>query len=545
MTGERRQDLLIFALVISVAAHVGLMAYMRSQVMAEVAAGQYKPRSRGPMVVKDPEAGAPPLAVEAFEDILPQKESPDAEVDSLMPSLERISVDSELPLSDVPQFSAPELALAAVPDLAVAPFLSEKIHVDEGVSSFSTPISEDVSFSVPKRISSDDKPISDETDLVMFTSPTFAPAPAEDSPFEGPPADDIADISEIAEKKVSGSGYVPATEVLPSVDEKIVEQEKAAVRDLLDVSEAAGLENVVGVSATSAQSGDWVYFKVVVEATKDLETVPKDLVVLLDASGSIGNDRLDSCRNAARAILRSCTNSGDRFNLVAFRNKFSYAFKNWQECDKESFAKADKWLGNLTAHGRTDVFDVIRSVLTLPRDPARPLIALVVTDGDANSGVKETSQILSKFSALNDGLISVYMYGVKASANRELIDVLTHGNRGESFIFGGRRWNAGSGIEGLSMRFRDPVLTDLRLVFTAGTKAETYPRLLRNLYRGEALPIYGRIPKGKSRIAFSIKGLNGLKPYEGFFELDLSKTEFDSSLPGEWRTELEIDEKLR
>ena len=246
-----------------------------------------------------------------------------------------------------------------------------------------------------------------------------------------------------------------------------------------------------------------------------------------------------------KEILRSAFNTGDRFNIVAFRNSYSYAFRRWQECDRESFAAADKWLANLSAHGRTDVFGTIRSVLTLPRDPARPLIALVVTDGDANSGVSDTAQILSKFTDLNDGLVSVYMYGVKESANRELIDVLTHGNRGESFIYGGLRWKAGSGIEKLSDRFRDPVLSDIRVGFTADSGAEAYPRLLKNLYRGDVVTIVGRVPKGRGEVAFSLKGLNGRKPYEAFFKVPLGRIASDPSLAGAWAEEAAIDAKLK
>jgi hypothetical protein len=332
---------------------------------------------------------------------------------------------------------------------------------------------------------------------------------------------------------------------MPSVDVKVVEAEKKAVRDLLDVRGAQDLETFVSASTDSAQEGDWTYFRVTFEPSADLQTVPKDVVVLMDASGSIGRDRLASCRNAARKILRSCTNTGDRFNLVAFRDRFSYAFKTWQECTKDSFEKADAWLDKLAAHGRTDVFATIRSVLTLPRDPARPLIAMVVTDGDANAGVSDTARILSKFTALNDGLVSVYMYGVKEGANRELLDVLTHGNRGESFIYGGVRWNAGSALEGLAEKFRDPVLSDLRVVFTAGSKAEVYPQRLKNLYRGEKVDLVGRVPAGEKEVSFSIKGLNGSKPYEGFFTVPLANATFDAALPGTWRSEAAIDRKLR
>ena len=191
------------------------------------------------------------------------------------------------------------------------------------------------------------------------------------------------------------------------------------------------------------------------------------------------------------------------------------------------------------------MFASIASVLTLPRDPARPLIALVVTDGDANEGVSETAEIISKFSALNDGLVSVYMYGVKASANKELIDVLTRGNRGDSFIFDGWRWKAGSEIETLAERFRDPVLSDLRIVFASGCPAEVYPRLLKNLYRGESVEIAGRVPEGVGEVSFSLKGLNGRKAYESFFKIPLASAAEDATTASAWNEEKAIDGKLR
>ena len=136
------------------------------------------------------------------------------------------------------------------------------------------------------------------------------------------------------------------------------------------------------------------------------------------------------------------------------------------------------------------------------------------------------------------------MYGVKGTANRELIDVLTHGNRGESFIFDGNRWQAGEGIEGLSNRFRDPVLTDLRVVFAAGSKVEAYPRLLKNLCRGESVEIVGRAPAGTEEISFSLKGLNGDTAYEGYFRFALGAAARDDALPGEWAADKAIDERL-
>ena len=298
------------------------------------------------------------------------------------------------------------------------------------------------------------------------------------------------------------------------------------------------------MSATSAASGGWAYFKLKLSPGDGLRSVPKDVVVLFDASASIANDRLRSCREAAREALRACMNTGDRFNLVAFRDDFEYAFRMWRPCDAAAYADADKWMEGLAAHGRTDVFGSIASVLKLPRDATRPLIAFVITDGDANSGVSATSRIISRFTALNDGLVSIYMYGVKKTANRELIDILTHGNRGEGFIYGGDRAQAGSAIGAMAAEFRDPVVSDLRMIFTAQSRAEAYPVRLKNLYRGQSVEVTGRVPEGVNEVAFSLKGLNGAKACEGFFKVDLSAAKFDPSLPAAWERERRADAAL-
>ena len=550
MTSERRQDVILLALVFSVAAHIGLMYYMRPQVMAQVAAVTHHMRPRGPVQVREapPDEASEALKMENVEDTEALRDSPAAVAEGPAPGVSGLDSPVDAPIAALaPELDAAALALP-VPQSDIAPVMSEMLKVESRQEDLSPIATGDdgrradvaAKDAAPPPIEDDAKPQAEMVEDI--------PVPV----FEDvePPQPDLSAETEraaFAELPVKDrkDAFSPEKEVMPSGDVKVVEAEKKAVRDLLDVRGAQDLETFVSASTDSAQEGDWTYFRVTFEPSADLQTVPKDVVVLMDASGSIGRDRLASCRNAARKILRSCTNTGDRFNLVAFRDRFSYAFKTWQECTKDSFEKADAWLDKLAAHGRTDVFATIRSVLTLPRDPARPLIAMVVTDGDANAGVSDTARILSKFTALNDGLVSVYMYGVKEGANRELLDVLTHGNRGESFIYGGVRWNAGSALEGLAEKFRDPVLSDLRVVFTAGSKAEVYPQRLKNLYRGEKVDLVGRVPAGEKEVSFSIKGLNGSKPYEGFFTVPLANATFDAALPGTWRSEAAIDRKLR
>ena len=543
MTKERSEEVVLIAMALSVALHALLMIYAKPKVMTHVAAGVERVGRRAPMKVVSEPLRDRAVTMDSLADIEAAKAAPDAKEESLVaaPGLEgtdgaRAALDAVAAVSEVVDGVKPKAEDAHRFDeksLKLDDRGAAKIPVVEIAVPASLPGTQAGGFAP---IAAPAAPSAAEARFEVAAS--AAPVPKIESPAGELPKEE-------KREEAAGDAFTPSEEVFEKVDERIVEREKAAVRELVDAPDAEEFAKFVNVAVSAASEGPWTYFKVMFSPRHELQTVPKDFVVLIDASGSIGKDRIKSIRSAAGEILRSATNSGDRFNLVAFRDRYSYAFRSWQECSGESFARADKWLANVAAHGRTDVFATISSVLTLPRDPARPLIALVVTDGEANSGISSTTEILSRFTALNDGLISVYMYGVKSSANRELIDLLTRGNRGESFVFGGSRWRAGSGIEGLSERFRDPVLSDLRVVFSSGTQAEAYPRRLRNLYRNGTLELMGRVKAGTGEVAFSIKGLNGKRAYEGFFRLPLATAASDSSVIAKWRAEQQLDMKLK
>ena len=548
MKGGIKTDLLIAALVVSIAVHIGLMIWAEPKVMTHVAQRITRSVRRGPMTAKRAQPPEDPIKFEIVQDLPAQKEAPEVEEDVVAaPSPELLAPVQAAALPVPTAIEAPKILErlrpeADAPVIPVAAKVVESMDNPDAVAAMPLDIFVPITEIIGSSSAAGAPPVEMEFDAPEIEAPVMDIVDEEVAEPE-PPEKMLADDEE---KKGDDKGdFTPLEEVMGEVDEAVVAQEKEAVRELVDSETATEMSEAVDVALKSCLGDDgYTYFEVVLTPKEGLMAVPKDVVVLLDASGSIGDDRLSSCRKAARAIMRSCMNTGDRFNLVAFRDKFSYAFRTWQECNAESFKKGDAWLNKQVAHGRTDVFATISSVLTLPRDPKRPLIALVVTDGDANSGVRGTSDILSKFSNLNDGLVSVYMYGVKASANRELIDVLTRSNRGESFIFDGWRWKAGSEIENLSKRFRDPLVTDLRVVFPASCQAEAYPTLLRNVYRGNTVSFVGRVAGHPDSVAFSLKGLAGETAYEGFFRLPLEGSAQDATVPERWRSEHLIDIKI-
>jgi Mg-chelatase subunit ChlD len=551
MKRDGLDEILFVAIVLSIIAHIGAMFYVRPRVMTSIASGVAKIEKRQPMRVTRDLPQPPPVRIEAVKDVDALKDAPEA-AGMAAHALEDVVVENEK-FTATPEVDHP--TVAQLDPLESVSFDIKPISIDKSSHSLSIPIE---SIETPKVSSEILSPaqLRQDRDVLNAAAPVlaapgldemqlFSPGRIDENTKIGRDLDDGQKKND--EKKVLEENLAKMQEeIREKVDEKIVETDKAAVKSLIDGGDAEELAKFVNTTMSSAKKDGWVYFKAMIAARSDMQVVPKDFVILIDASGSIGPVRMESIRKAAKNILRSAANSGDRFNLVAFRNRYTYAFRRWQECTRSSFDAADKWLDDVASFGRTDVFSTIRSVLTLPRTPSRPLIALVVTDGEANVGVKHTAEILSKFTKLNDGLVSVYMYGVTSSGNRELIDLLTRGNRGESFVFGGRmKWRAGSGIESLAGRFRDPVLSDIRVIFSASTKAQAYPRLLKNLYKNEVIELVGRVPQGTEDISFSLRGLSGNVPYEGFFKMPLNIAPEDNTIIDLWHKEREIDLKLR
>ena len=543
-----RRDILIAALILSVVIHIVLMIWAKPKVMTSVARGFAHITRHVNTATRDevPQGDLTEMAL--VEDEEAKKDAPDIDEEEVL-KLSAVSAMNAIPLAEDAQieimpaevsqefenlkiYEAPaEIATAAV---VYVP--AENVEMKAVIET--APIAPITQTEAPKMEMSMEQAVAEVT-----------PEPEAEPPSLDTVDDQLAEGNPDKLEQESKGEFEATGDVLPEVDDKFVEAEKAAVKDLIDSYSALEMTEAANIDLLKQEKDGWTYFDVKVSPKPYLPIVPKDIVVLIDTSPSVGRDRLLSVKDAVKRLLVNGTNTGDRFNIVAFSDKFQYAFPSWQECETASFEHAEKWIDSRVLHGWTDVFGVIRSVLTLPRDPKRPLIALVVTDGDANKGVSETAQILSQFSELNDGLISVYMYGVKGSANAELINVLTKANRGESMIYKEGlfkdRADAGKDIDVFARRFQMPVLSDLRIVFASGLEVEAYPTRMKNLYKGNTIEVIGRVKGSPKEIGFSLKGLAADRAYESFYKFELAKAVNGINIDRAFEQEVDVERKTK
>lgn len=306
-----------------------------------------------------------------------------------------------------------------------------------------------------------------------------------------------------------------------------------------DITEFQAVDSRLSLSTEVYSSKDndgRKYFKLTVfpREAAELPIVPKDIVFVQDASRSLAMQRLHFCKAGLINSLKYL-HPKDRFNVVSFRDKATFCFQDgWAMPTEANIAKATTFLTSLTSEGNTDLFESLKSLFTLPRDPARPLIVVVITDGKATTGITQSSRIIGEISKLNDN-ISLYVLGTHGRANGYLLDMLSFCNRGEQIIVTSGRWDIPQAIERLVASCKDPILGRIGITTDSSSKAELFPLPSANLYAGKPLTYYGACDDSTQKIVLQVRGEGGSAKCDIIFNIDLSTAlKARTDLKAEW-----------
>lgn len=247
-----------------------------------------------------------------------------------------------------------------------------------------------------------------------------------------------------------------------------------------------------------------------------LPIMSKDVVFIQDISGSIGRARLAAAKAAMKSALFNTLRAGDRFNIFAFRDVTLTPSGSWMTFNPDTRLTAETFIDSLRNRGNTDLFLLLQDLQTLPRDPKRPLIAIVITDGEPTVGITETTRIIGEFTRINKGNISVYSFGAK-KRDPYFLDMLCYVNRGENTASSGNADTLARELAPVFESIRNPVMKDLSLTFATAGGGEIHPRMLTNLYADRTLTLYGRVPRKTTSITCQLRGGSALSPYDAVF----------------------------
>lgn len=363
----------------------------------------------------------------------------------------------------------------------------------------------------------------------------------------------LSDRTALAQSATQSDALIPSeiTKIPHHVTEPLAEKQamsqlaEDAVSEVMkqgskiELPKFRAIDDRLSLALTSYETSDdetHRYFRLDVLRRPDspLPIMAKDVIFIQDISGSIGKARLAAAKEAMKSALFNTLRVGDRFNIFAFRDVTLTPSAEWLTFNPDTRIQAETFINSLRARGNTDLFLLLQDLLTLKADPMRPLIAIVITDGEATVGVTETTRIIGEFSRMNKGLISIYSFGAK-KRDPYFLDMLCYVNRGENTSASGRASDMADELKPVFESIRNPVMKDISLTFHTAGGGEIHPRNLTNLYADRTLTLYGRVPKETTTLTCQLRGISGEAPYDAVFSFPFNEaTESELDLRRAW-----------
>jgi Ca-activated chloride channel family protein len=224
------------------------------------------------------------------------------------------------------------------------------------------------------------------------------------------------------------------------------------------------------------------------------QALPRDLVLVVDVSGSMAGDKIaQACAGLRQAL--GTLGRRDRFRVVTFGSAVAEFRRGWTPATREALDDARRFVDALVADGGTNLEGALAVALAdTSRDDdergARMRLALVLTDGLPSVGERDPERLASGAVARLGGM-RVLTVGVGHDVNTFLLDRLAQAGRGVAEYVA-----PGADVEqvmgSMLRRVARPVLTDLRIVAAPVSLTDRQPAQLPDLFDGDELVIATR-----------------------------------------------------
>ncbi|MGK4006323.1 VIT domain-containing protein [Sorangium sp. So ce1036] len=201
--------------------------------------------------------------------------------------------------------------------------------------------------------------------------------------------------------------------------------EAALDRDLVLL--AAGAPGVQAGVVCDRQPGQEGTFAVtVVPDLFDAKRAParRDVVFVVDVSGSMEGESIEQARRALRLCLRHLA-EGDRFGVIAFSSDFSAMDPSLVPYTQKTLERADGFVAGLGAHGGTEMLEPLVAAVGMLGDPERDRVIVLLTDGQ----VGNEAEIVDRVASLGEG-VRVYTFGIGTNVSDLLVLDLARRTRG-------------------------------------------------------------------------------------------------------------------
>ncbi|NER50686.1 MAG: after-VIT domain-containing protein [Symploca sp. SIO1A3] len=246
------------------------------------------------------------------------------------------------------------------------------------------------------------------------------------------------------------------------------------------------------------------------------QIVPKDVLFLIDTSGSQHGEPLKKCQELMRRFINGL-HGNDTFNIMDFSDTTRQLSPVPLPNTEPNRHHAINYINHLTAGGGTHLLRGIQAVLNFPEvEPGKLRSIVLLTDGyigNENQILAEVQQYLKPGNRL-------YSFGTGSSVNRFLLNRIAEIGRGMSQII--RHDEPTEKVaEEFFRQINNPVLTNIELIWQGeGESPIIYPAIPSDLFAEQPLVLFGRKSDGCGGILQVTGTIAGGGLYQQSFELN-------------------------
>lgn len=257
-----------------------------------------------------------------------------------------------------------------------------------------------------------------------------------------------------------------------------------------------------------------------VEAMK-ASRIPRDLVLVLDTSGSMSDLKMSQAKSALKHLLGQLTDK-DRFGLIRFGNAAQAYEDKLLPASSEQLDKANKWITDLRAGGGTNIMDALETATAMrskdSKDAGRSFTVVFFTDGQPTVDERDPVKIVKNVNALNTANTRIFTFGVGDDVNAAMLDQIAENSKGLSTYVRPAE-DIGEKAASLNAKISHPVMTNVRISATNAKLSEMYPPRLPDLFHGSQLVVMGRYT-GEGKGEVKLTGKVGTEERELVYKVD-------------------------
>ncbi len=234
---------------------------------------------------------------------------------------------------------------------------------------------------------------------------------------------------------------------------------------------------------------------------KDIPRQKREMIFVLDCSGSMNGAPLTKCKEAVRHAL-SKLDADDTFQIIRFSESAYKLGKQPIAATKANIAKGLKFLDSLNSGGGTMMIEGIKSALDMDHTNGRLRIVSFMTDGYIGNEAQILREIRNRL-----GNARIFAFGIGSSVNRYLITSMGVEGNGASAVITLNE-DPKTAVDAFYEKVAHSPLAEIDIDWNGLQVCDIYPKRVGDLIVGKPVLVTGKF-EGELPDSINVFGLTG------------------------------------